>query len=135
MLYSLPGCSEQAWHADGEHLFASKDHPLLPLHCLNVFVPLVDIVSRGVRANGGTEFCLGSHRLTCGQEDIIWQSPQHKDTIGHLEPPAPLDCSAGSIVLFDYRVLHRGLANLSEHARPILYFTYARSWFQDVNNF
>ena len=34
----------------------------------------------------------------------------------------------GDAILFDYRILHRGLANTSASPRPLAYFTYARSW-------
>jgi ectoine hydroxylase-related dioxygenase (phytanoyl-CoA dioxygenase family) len=35
-----PGAAEQKWHADGGHLSIWKH---LPCHCLNIFLPLVDI--------------------------------------------------------------------------------------------
>jgi len=35
-----PGAAEQKWHADGGHLSVWKH---LPCHCLNIFLPLVDI--------------------------------------------------------------------------------------------
>eukprot|EP00937_MAST-01D_sp_MAST-1D-sp2_P007638 g7638.t1 len=42
---------------------------------------------------------------------------------------------AGGAIMFDYRVHHRGLANASGSARPLLYFTYAKPWFDDVTNY
>ena len=131
LLHADPGCNEQLWHADGEHLFPGSCHVNLPLHCLNVFVPLVDITED----NGGTEFCLGSHRLTGGSPDIVWQDAQHKDRIGCTVTPVAFTCRAGSVIMFDYRVLHRGLANNGPEARPVLYFTYAHAWFRDMHNF
>ncbi|KAJ1455241.1 hypothetical protein M885DRAFT_520540 [Pelagophyceae sp. CCMP2097] len=50
------GCDAQAWHVDGGHVDGAKH---LRAHCLNIFVPLVD-VSQG----GGTEFRPASHFLT-----------------------------------------------------------------------
>lgn len=40
-------------------------------------------------------------------------------------------------VIFDYRLYHRGLANASRDgvSRPVLYLTFARSWFTDHENF
>ena len=35
-----PGACEQSWHADGGHLSVATH---LPCHCLNVFLPLIDI--------------------------------------------------------------------------------------------
>jgi ectoine hydroxylase-related dioxygenase (phytanoyl-CoA dioxygenase family) len=46
----------QKWHGDGGHLFT---HEHSPPHCINVFVPLVDLEPR----NGPTHFCPGTHRL------------------------------------------------------------------------
>ena len=117
-----------------DDIAAHGQHPLLPPHCVNVFVPLVDITAH----NGGTEFCLGSHKLTVdGGADVMWQDSGHKDAIGFDGTPvAPTFC-AGSVLLFDYRVLHRGLAHegLPNERRPVLYFTYARRWFFDTENF
>lgn len=48
-IISLPGALQQSWHCDGPHLSLSE---ILPCHCLNIFVPLVDITSE----NGPTEF-------------------------------------------------------------------------------
>lgn len=67
LLMTRPGSAEQLWHVDGEHLFSTPSGEAeavsgaaaaLPAHCVNVFVPLVDIT----RANGATEFC-ASDRL------------------------------------------------------------------------
>lgn len=41
----------------------------------------------------------------------------------------------GSIALFDYRVLHRGLPNEASEPRPVMYVTYSRPWYRDVDNF
>ena len=42
---------------------------------------------------------------------------------------------AGDAIIFDYRILHRGLANNSTNDRPLAYFTYGRSWFRDATNY
>jgi len=131
LLHSNPGSNEQLWHADGEHLFPGSGHSYLPVHSLNVFVPLVDITED----NGGTEFFLGSHRLTGACENIVWQDANHRENIGCTGKPVAFTCRAGSAILFDYRILHRGLANTSPEPRPVLYFTYARAWFRDMHNF
>lgn len=41
----------------------------------------------------------------------------------------------GDVILFDYRVVHRGMANEGTQSRPVLYATHTRPWFSDVNNF
>jgi hypothetical protein len=45
------------------------------------------------------------------------------------------NAAAGSAIMFDYRILHRGLANESAISRPMLYFTYGRQWFRDATNY
>lgn len=101
----------QEWHMDGAHL---DEERYLPCHCLTVFVPLVDLCAE----NGATEFSLGTHLHEC--EDL---------------GERVLECSAGSAIVFDYRTLHRGTANRTTADRPILYFTYARAWFEDPVNY
>ena len=69
LLHSDPESSEQLWHADGEHLFPGSRHSNLPVHSLNVLIPLVNITEH----NGATEFLLGSQRLTGASDEIVWQ--------------------------------------------------------------
>lgn len=57
LVISLPGCEDQGWHSDGPHMSVQQ---MLPCHCLNVFVPLVDVTLE----NGPTEFRPGSHFYT-----------------------------------------------------------------------
>ena len=116
---SMPGSAPQEYHQDGVHLTTQTQRPC---HAVNVFVPLVDLNSR----NGPTEFCLGSHIL--GLEDY------DRDFV---EIPKP---KAGTPVIFDYRLGHRGLGNNSSRTcRPIVYCTYARAAqgkeFRDSVNF
>ena len=47
----------------------------------------------------------------------------------------PLLVRAGSAILFDYRLYHRGLPNLGQGDRPVLYAVFARSGCDDVHNF
>ena len=105
-LFSQAGANEQLWHTDGEHLYTSEDkfkcwsnndnssnatffdknsemsnipQDILPAHCINVFVPLVDVDA----TNGATEFCLGSHFHTkFFPDDIVWQDNSWIDRIG-----------------------------------------------------
>jgi len=109
---SLPDAETQDYHQDGPHL-SSQTHK--PCHAINVFVPLVDLTTQG------TEFCLGSHLLS--QEDYnrkFLVTPKVK---------------AGTPILFDYRLGHRGLANASDEIRPVVYCTYSTGEFRDSVNF
>lgn len=102
---SMPDAETQVYHQDGVHLTTQTQKPC---HAINVFVPLVDLTTR----NGPTEFCLGSH--------ILGNDGFDKD---YAETPKP---RAGTPVIFDYRLGHRGLGNSSTKCRPIVYCTYAR---------
>lgn len=115
---SMPGSSKQVYHQDGPHLTTQYQKPC---HAINVFVPLVDLDFD----NGPTEFCLGSHILGY---DVLDEDYVTIPTV-----------SAGTPIIFDYRLGHRGLGNSSTTCRPILYCTYAASAdgkeFRDSVNF
>lgn len=142
----------QKWHADGGHLFSEGQLPVgltLPPHCINVFYPLVDLTEN----NGPTEFRIGSHRRK--GKDATTNDGSTKGGIVEF----PLLCPAGGAVIFDYRIQHRGRANLvvpdpsssstnntktgvgaakgpatTENARPVLYLAYAKTYFKDHGN-
>lgn len=91
-------------------------------HAVNVFVPLVDLTPPSPRSNGPTEFCLGSQ--------ILGKDAWVKDKCEAFAP------KAGTAILFDYRVGHRGLANKSDAPRPTLYLTYTnKPGWTDKSNF
>ncbi len=126
VVISLPNAAEQPWHIDGEHLFI--DHPgHLPAHCINVFIPLEDISEE----NGPTQVCPGSHFLTKSKTRTFKASADNLAAIEYSDTPLSFIAKAGSIFLFDYRLLHRGLPNTSSRARPILYLVIARQWYRD----
>ena len=113
---STPGAETQIYHQDGVHLNKKYQKPC---HAINVFIPLVDLHEK----NGPTEFCIGTHYLGYDGYD--------RDLVD-----IPL-AAAGSPVIFDYRLGHRGLGNNSTESRPVLYLTYTRSSkeFRDAVNF
>ncbi|AAZ10377.1 phytanoyl-CoA dioxygenase (PhyH), putative [Trypanosoma equiperdum] len=113
--YSLPGSLRQDVHTDGPALSTVED--LFP-YAINVFVPLVPL-----NKTNGTEFFPGSHRVNYSSKPVSQQRP--------VTPTVPL----GKVLLFDYRVLHRGLGNRLGFHRPCYYATYARSWYEDKFNF
>jgi len=41
----------------------------------------------------------------------------------------------GSVILFDYQIMHRGGPNNSNEPRPIMYLTWVREWWMDRVNF
>ena len=112
----LPGAEVQVYHQDGLHLNKKVQKPC---HAVNVFIPLVDLTMK----NGPTEFCLGTHML--GNENF------NKENID-----MPL-AAAGTPIIFDYRLGHRGMGNSGNDPRPILYLTYSteNKCFVDSVNF
>ena len=113
LLVSHPGAEPQRWHMDTPHLFSVGAH--LPPHSLSVFVPLVDLVP----SNGPTEFQLATHI----KANLVL--PQRH---------ASACCPAGSIVIYDIRVMHRGGPNTSTAERPVVYLTFSRIWYRDTLN-
>lgn len=119
-MISFPGSKDQNMHRDGDA--DRTDATDIATHVLNVFVPLVVMKHK----YGVTEFVPASHL------------PPYTEYDGAGETVAPVP-AAGSAIVFDYRIMHRGLANLSNQervvegvvlkgenlARPVLYFTYA----------
>ena len=106
-MLSQPGSEVQQWHSDGDH---ESNERHLPPHCLNVFVPLVQVTA----ANGGTELVPTTH---------IFRN--YGSNVQSVTPMPGL----GQALLFDYRLKHRGLGNSSANPRPILYITYATKTF------
>mmetsp|Transcript_33653 Transcript_33653/g.69993 ORF Transcript_33653/g.69993 Transcript_33653/m.69993 type:complete len:251 (+) Transcript_33653:102-854(+) len=104
MFLSMPGADHQQYHQDGVHLSTQTQRDC---HAINVFVPLIDLTLK----HGPTEFCLGTHILD--QEEYNYK---------YIETPV---VSAGTPIIFDYRLGHKGLSNTSGSCRPVLYCTYA----------
>ena len=77
-------------------------------------IPLDDITE----ANGRTELIVGSHRLT-------YKEATENDRVKQ-------DVKAGSVVVFDGRMLHRACAHPSDHPRQMIYLVFHRDWYVDV---
>ncbi|KAK1930448.1 hypothetical protein P3T76_014119 [Phytophthora citrophthora] len=110
---SRPGDDDQNWHLDGVHRNQQVQEPV---DRLNVFVPLVAITDE----TGGTEMKLKSHIHDNGARGTAFE--------GYQDLPSVTACvEAGTPIVMDYRVWHRGLANTSEETvRPLLYFKYVK---------
>jgi len=129
LVLNMPGSDDQDWHMDGDHLFAGTNGPHLAAHALTVFVPLIDVLPE----LGSPQFFVGSH------VEEVSAALQQGATV---DPPVSYELPAGSAVVFDYRIIHRGTANRSGSAgsgtprqRPMLYYVFSKPWFQDVRNF
>jgi len=140
VVYSDPGSPAQCWHIDSPHV--SVDH--LPPHALNVMVALHDIPL----SMGPTELALGSHRLTnhlqnqaLVSQELVYQHettcPEQlvvgtsQDTPANFSPAL----TAGSCLIFDDRILHRGLANDSNKRRSMVYFSYRQAGYHENTHF
>ena len=133
-IVSCPGAIAQAFHVDASraHLRGSA---LFRQHRLyNVFVPLVDIAADA----DGTQFWPGSHLQRTRErslDEALARSGRLEDDVvamAQMEAPA---CKAGGIIIFDYRCLHRGLANMQERTRPVAYCVLATGLARDRANF
>ena len=100
----------------------------------NCFVPLVSLAGSG---DGPTEFALGTHIGEPLPPRSVYDVASPEDAATSAGPPrvtsTPL--AAGDLVLFDYRVLHRGLANGGSHPRPVFYLALGKPGRADTSNF
>ena len=137
---SDPESPEQFWHADSPH--ESAEHR--PAHALNVLVALNAIPLE----MGPTECARGSHRLTnhlsnpnLVVEQLIYQhaSTSPESLVEGTEEEIPKRWSsaltAGSCLVFDDRLLHRGQANRSRDIRHVAYFSYRRAGYSSDAHF
>ena len=140
VVYSDPGSPAQYWHIDSPHV--SADH--LPAHALNVMIALHDTPL----SMGPTELARGSHLLTNHLQNPALVSDklvyQHEATapeqlVAHTEQVVPEGFSsaltAGSCLIFDDRILHRGLGNSSDSRRSMVYFSYRLAGYSENTHF
>jgi len=103
LLVATPGCPTQSWHADGGHTSLTKHEPC---HVFNVFIPLVDVPL----SMGPTELRPGTHYHTRNLTSMMLLAKARKT----LQSPVTPELQMGDALLFDYRTLHRGRANMSD---------------------
>lgn len=129
---SLPGSAVQGVHRDGKHLFSSGElgSSALPTHCLTVFLPLVPLTA----AIGPTQFWPSTH-VTFGDAPQAMAASVTFVASESCGVEGEAVAVPGDAIIFDYRILHRGLANVSDEARPLAYFTFAKPWFRDATNY
>ena len=111
----------QRWHTDGPpSSFAGG-----PGDALTLFIPLVDLTLE----NGPTEYILGSHRDGEEAQAASGKRKSRSQTRRNVTILAP----AGSVIAFDFKLLHRGLVNtLQSEDRPMLYAVVGKPiWTED----
>ncbi len=117
MLMVRPGAPPQKPHSDGGLLFPESGvDRILPPSAITIAIPLVD-VNEDFAPTGVVP---GSHRQDTGSADSML---------------VPIEIERGSAALWDFRALHAGLANRTDRARPVLYFTVCRPFWVDHLNF
>lgn len=121
---ALPGCAEQALHADAPHVF---DGVHLPGHYYNCFLAGGD-ATREEKA-GQTAFVPRSHFCDVCADLVKGDRDAHVAT--NLVRPR---LSAGDAVVFDARILHFGLPNRSRVRRALVYCNHTEYWFRDPKN-
>lgn len=137
---SEPGSKEQYWHIDSPH--EAAEHA--SAHAINIFIALTDIPI----LMGPTELARGSHQLTnhlANQAlEVNQLLYQHANTSPDMlvtgkDQTTPVCHSsamtAGSCLIFDDRVMHRGLANQASETRHIAYFSYKRQGYLPYTHF
>ncbi|KAG7374026.1 phytanoyl-CoA dioxygenase family protein [Nitzschia inconspicua] len=120
LIVSTPGASHQSWHTDSEHL-SMEEH--LPCHCLNVFIPLVNVSPR----LGPTEIIPGSHFMT--RQPTPYQIP-----VDPANPARAPTLKLGDAIVFDCRLMHHDKSNVSDQNRPVLALTFSQPTYHDTKS-
>ena len=114
---SEPGAPEQHFHADGRSF-----------GIFNVFVPVKDVQP----TDGPTEFIHGSHAW---DHDAAYVTTTERKSQAAAPRFQPHILKAGSMLVYDYRVMHRGGANESKTRRALAYVMYCSRETRDSWNF
>ena len=111
LLVAIAGAPDQGRHFDGLLFEETNLDPLLPAVAISVAIPLVKLDE----VTGTTAFWRGSHRKPYpgGPPDFV--------------PLVPV----GSALVWDFRMIHSGRANLGPAPRPVLFSVHGRDWWME----
>ena len=127
-IFSYPNSADQPWHMDGSPLFGERGiTESLPAYALNVFCGLHGNDDEGNGDNdrehendsngeelllelGPTEFIVGSHHM---EPDVAMDKVVGTEGGGNVVSAV---LGRGDILLYDYRICHRGTSNISRAA-------------------
>lgn len=112
----LEGSDYQNAHADGRMLFP-KLGISLPAYCLVMNILLVDFT----KENGPLEIWPNGSHLFDGSEAMI--GTEHR-------APEQVIAPAGSLLVRDHRMWHRGSPNRTPDMRPMMAVVYSKSWYR-----
>lgn len=113
----LPGADYQRVHSDTRLLFPEAQLSL-PCYGAVVNIPLVDATEE----NGSMEIWPGGTHLNPGHLDIQQLAP--------LMTSIRCNMRAGSILVRDLRMWHRGTPNRGSRSRPNMALVYTRAWYR-----
>jgi len=116
---ALPGSDYQNVHSDIHPLFAETNLSL-PAYSIVVNIPLIDVTLE----HGPVEVWPGGTHLMPGQLNMAALAPRMHSQL--------VTMPAGSLLIRDMRMWHRGTPNRSNEARPHLALVYSRFWFRDT---
>eukprot|EP00946_MAST-07B_sp_MAST-7B-sp1_P003779 g3779.t1 len=110
VINSRRGSRDQRWHQGWRYLFHEAER--LPPYAVVVTVPLDDVSI----AMGGTQFCPRKkmrfyHGWRCDDEYV------------------QAETTKGTVIVFDYKLLHRGPGNAGERDRPMVSMVFSKSFF------
>jgi ectoine hydroxylase-related dioxygenase (phytanoyl-CoA dioxygenase family) len=117
---SYPGCHPQPMHQDQTWIAPIHTHeaPIL----VNTMYILQDVDER----NGGTLLVPGSHRANGTPETGLY---------GPLPRPINLEAKAGTVLMFDGRMLHGGAVNHTTEFRYVLTNSCVKPWARQQESF
>lgn len=119
VVVAFPGATAQRNHRDNNLLFGdTRASLMMPTYAITVGIPLIPLTAE----TGTTAMYAKSH------QELL-------DARIYAEPAIEPRMQLGDAYLFDSRLVHNGTPNASEQWRPIIYLTYARNWFLDVENY
>jgi len=131
---ALPGSQYQQAHSDVEPLFPN-DNISLPPFCYVVNIPLVDFRPD----NGPTDIwpfgthLVGDPSIVPVADDFTRIEELRSSPVGRFTeqemPPEQVITPAGSVVIRDIRMWHRGTPNRSNEPRPMMALVYNRPWY------
>ena len=117
---AMPGSGSQPIHQDTVPLFGAEHAVPLPVVSLVVNIPLCDFTLE----NGSTEVWPGTHRL-------VETDPNEERSLEERAKDLPsvrTNFKAGSLVLRDLLLWHRGKPNSSDSPRTMIALIYERSF-------
>lgn len=151
-VYSRRGAPDQRWHSDGAHVQVgagyfvdgheeNKPHPLSGMggegeaspYAVCVFVAL-DACGPSTNGIGATSFWPGSH----ARESLVGFGGFAEAMDLSIEA----DLHPGGFVVYDYRLLHKGMAfddrartRNESNQRSLLQFVYHKPWYKERRNY